>query len=144
MSHERVPSGESADLRSFSIFRVEFLYLQASSFSIFRGGAYNHVGVKKKKKNTRQRTVRRTYLLSNSPEFSEPSRKILSLPLNFPSFLPSFRFASLPSLSRINIIIIIIIINIIIIEHPCSCVRERLATIVTGKCTYGQFSILYF
>lgn len=50
MSHERVPSGESADLRSFSIFRVEFLYLQASSFSIFRGGAYNHVGVKKKKK----------------------------------------------------------------------------------------------
>lgn len=90
MSHERVPSGKSADLRSFSIFRVEFLYLRrASSFSIFRGSA-SHVGKKKKKEHAAKNRAKIRLIFSNSPEFSE--NPLLKSSLFLSIFLPSLLF----------------------------------------------------
>lgn len=128
----------AADLRSFSIFRVEFLCpLRISPvFSIFRVVPQRITWRKKKRKHaatpyedpdlsslTRARALRKL------------DRRSSPLPLNFRS--PRYLRC------RVLLLLLLIIIILLLLSNTRSCVGERLATIVTGKCTYGQFSILF-
>lgn len=138
MSHERVPS--VASCRSSIFFylpcRVSLSSSDLSSFFYLPCSSVRITWRKKKRKHaatpyedpdlsslTRARALRKL------------DRRSSPLPLNFRS--PRYLRC------RVLLLLLIIIILLLLLSNTRSCVGERLATIVTGKCTYGQFSILF-